>query len=571
MEVKWKVKEGKIIKKRIFPELEEATEKILTERGFESEKELEAFFVPDYEKDLHDPFLLNDMNKAVKRTLTAQENKEKICIFGDFDADGVASSTLLTDFLRDELKVEVFCYIPDREKEGYGLNIEAIDYIIAQGATLMITVDCGITNVKEVAYAKKNGLDTIVLDHHNVLGKVPEALAVIDPKNPKEEKYPFKELAGVGVTFKFAQAIAKKSKKISEEQLKWYLDLVAVGTIADCVPLLDENRTLVKFGLMVLSKTKRAGFKQLFQNGRMKISESEFPTAEQVAFQIAPRINAAGRMKHASIAYELLTEGSPAKASKLAKEIEKQNQERQKVTADILKKVKKEIDNLRTIPKVIIKSSPKWKIGIIGLSAGRLADEYARPVILLQEKDGIFRGSGRSVPGYNLVNALKRQSEFLKRFGGHDQAAGLSMLEEDFPKFKKAFEADVKSKITKKIVKTIEADVKVSFEEIGHKLCNEILMLEPFGKGNELPILLLEKALVVNKKLLGNGEKHLKLWLAKNENNAQIVEAIGFGLGEGKGKLKSGDKIDILFHLEPNNWNGTKSLQLRIVDYRKSK
>ncbi len=570
MEKKWELKKINKKNKHYFPELEPTTEQILTEKGFKSEQELEAFFIPDYNGNLHDPFLLNDMKKAVQRILKAQKNKEKICIFGDYDADGVTSSVLLATFLTDELKLDNFCYIPNREDEGYGMNQTAIDFIQKEGATLIITVDCGITNLEEVDYANEKNIDVIISDHHNVIGKVPKALAVIDPKNPNEKKYPFRELAGVGVAFKILQAIAIEDKNINEEKLKWYLDLVAIGTVADCVPLINENRTLVKFGLMVLSKTQRVGLRQLFQVGRIKIGESELPTADQIGYQIAPRINAAGRMNHASIAYKLLLEKDEAKANELAQEIEDQNKQRQKVTADILKKVKAEINALAEIPKVIIKSSSQWKIGIVGLSAGRLAQEFARPVILLQEKGPVYRGSGRSIPGFSLVNALQHQEKLLKKYGGHDQAAGLTLLKENFEEFKKDFLAEAEKKLTKKIVKTTSVDACLKLREVNKKLCEELLMLEPFGKGNELPILMLRNLKLIDKKLLGKEDKHLKLWVG-TDDCTEIFEAIGFGLGADSQDLKIGQQIDLLFNLEQNNWNGNKTLQLKIIDYRKSK
>jgi len=569
MKKKWQLKKGKRFKKRRFPELEKASEKILLNRGFENERDLEVFFAPDYEKDLHDPFLLNDMKKAVKRTLEAKKKKETVCIFGDYDADGVTSSVLLSDFLGKELKVENFCYIPERETEGYGLNKKALEYIKKQGADLVITVDCGVANAEEIEYGQSLGLEFIVLDHHDVVRKIPPALAVIDPKNPNEKKYPFKSLAGVGVVFKFVQAVARKSKDIKEEKLKWYLDLVAVGTIADCVPLLDENRTLVRFGLMVLAKTKRPGLRQLFQVGRMKIGEGDLPKAEQVAFQVAPRINAAGRMKHANIASKLLLEKNEARAFELAKEIEAQNKDRQNVTAEIIKKVKKEIDSLKKIPKIIIESSSKWKIGIVGLSAGRLAEEYSRPVILLQENKDVARGSGRSIPGFNLLKALKRQDKFLTKYGGHNQAVGLTLALEDLDKFKEAFLKKEGAKVLVDDFKIIPIDAQVEIEEINNKLCEEISMLEPFGKENEMPNLLVKGVELVNKKLLGNGEKHLKLWV--KDESKKILEAIGFGMGEEWGGLKIGEKIDLVFNLEKNCWNGTECLQLKLVDCRKNK
>ncbi len=569
MNKKWVI--GKRIKreKRFFPELEEVTEQILLNKGFKNEQELEAFFVPDYNENLNNPFLLNDMEKAIKRTLKAIKKGEKICIFGDYDADGVTASVLLVSFLKEEFQAKIINYIPDREEEGYGLSKDALDFIKKKGVDLIITVDCGITNNQEIDYANEKGIDVIVLDHHNVLDEIPKALAIIDPKNPQEKKYPFKELAGVGVAFKFLQALSEKSSKDKKEKLKWYLDLVAVGTIADCVPLINENRILVKFGLMVLSKTKRVGFKQLFQNGKIKINENDLPTAEQVAFQIAPRINAAGRMGKAQIAYDLLMENDQVEASRLAVEIEKKNQERQKTTSDILKDVKNEIGKIKKIPKVIIKASPKWKIGIIGLSAGKLTEEYARPVILLQEKGNILRGSGRSIPGFNLVEAMGTQKKLLTRYGGHNQAAGLAMDKNNFNQFVEGFMKEAEKKITKELVKTLKAEIKIRFNEINHKLCQEISMLEPFGKENELPVLFLEKIKIIKKRLLGNGEKHLKLWVGKDDKS-EVLEAIAFGLGQDSEGLKMGDEIDLLFCLEKNNWNGFNGLQLRVIDYRKS-
>jgi len=566
---KWKVGKKNKKSERVFPELEKLTEQILLNRGFKNEKELESFFVPDYEKDLHDPFLLNDMKKAVKRILSKKSKNDKICIFGDYDADGVTGSVLLTSFFKKELGLKVFSYIPDREEEGYGMSKGAIDNLKNQNTTLIITVDCGITNVEEVDYAQKNGIEVIILDHHDVVGSSPKALAVIDPKNPKEKKYPFRELAGVGVAFKFLQAIAQKSPKIKEDALKWYLDLVAVGTVADCVPLLDENRTLVKFGLMVLAKTKRVGFRQLFQNGRIQINESELPKAEQIAFQIAPRINAAGRMKHAETAYNLLMTKDESKASELAKELENENKNRQKVTNDILKKVKKELNAKKKLPKAIVKSSPEWKIGIIGLSAGKLAEEFARPVILLQEKGKIFRGSGRSIPGFNLVKAFEEQADLLKKYGGHSQAAGLTLARENFPEFKKRFQAEAEKKIIKSLIKTISIDVRAEIKDINNKLCEELSMLEPFGKENELPVLLLEKVKIINKKFLGKDEKHLKLWV-EGLNRTEMFEGIGFGMAENSKDIKIGDEIDLVFNLEQNHWNGTKKLQLKLIDFKKS-
>lgn len=569
MDKKWQIKRGFKKNKRIFPEMEEPMEKILLNRGFENEQQLESFFAPDYDNDLHDPFLLNDMKKAVNRTFKAQKNQEKVCIFGDYDADGVTGSVLLVSFLKKELKLKATNYIPDREEEGYGMSKEAIDELKKEKISLIITVDCGITGVKEVEYAKKLGIEVIVLDHHDVVGEIPKAFAVIDPKNPKEKKYPFRELAGVGVAFKFLQALSRKSPKIKEDSLKWYLDLVAVGTIADCVPLLDENRTLVKFGLMVLAKTKRAGFKQLFQIGRMEINDNILPTAEQVAYQIAPRINAAGRMNHANLAFDLLVEKNELNAKGLAEKIEKENQNRQKVTNDILKNIKKKLKKKKNLPPILVEYSSDWRIGVIGLSAGKLAEEFARPVVLLQEKGEILRGSGRSIPGFNLVKAFEKQAYLLEKYGGHEQAAGLTLKKTNFFKFKKAIEGEVKKEIVKKLVKTVSIDVRICLADVNTKFCEEISMLEPFGKENELPNLLIKKAEILDKKLLGKDEKHLKIWI-KGFEEGNVLEGIGFGMGEDSGGLRIGNKVDLVFNLEKNHWNGTKKLQLKLIDYKKS-
>jgi single-stranded-DNA-specific exonuclease len=549
----------------LFKDLEPATEKLLLKRGIDTTEKLEKFLTPDYEKGLHDPFILSGMKEAVDCFLEAKKEGKRICIYGDYDADGVTSSVLLHFFLK-ELEVDNFCYIPDRDKEGYGLNNQAIDYIKGKEADLIITVDCGITNKEEVEYATNKGLDVIILDHHHVPPEIPEAVAVVDPKK-KQEKYPFDELAGVGVAFKFIQAVARETKDYEEEKLKWYLDLVAIGTVADCVPLVDENRILVKFGLIVLSKTKNVGLKQLFKVGNVNINENCFPTSQQVSFQIAPRINAAGRMNHANIAYKLLSrkETQIAQARELALELEAQNSHRQKVTNYITRSVEENLTKFKEVPKVIVQSSPHWMIGVIGLAAGKLADKFNRPTILLQDTGSSCRGSGRSVEGFSLVESLERNGTWLQKFGGHDQAVGLTVSNKNFSKFKESFIKDVEKNLPKTIDKKIYVDVQIKEDEINQKLCNEISSLEPFGKGNEAPIFLWKKATVADKKLLGKQGKHIKIWLKDNKGE-RLLEAIGFGLGEKFEQIQPGSKIDILFHVEENNWNGRRDLQLRLVD-----
>ncbi|MDZ7611771.1 MAG: single-stranded-DNA-specific exonuclease RecJ [Candidatus Moranbacteria bacterium] len=564
MKNNWKIENSEF--EREFEDFELAMEKIVRRRGISRKSQLESFFFPDYEKDLHDPFLLGGMKEAVEVLKKAKKEKRKVCIYGDYDADGVTSSVLLHSFL-NELDIENFCYIPDREKEGYGMNAEAIDYINEKKASLIITVDCGVTSKKEVEYAKKKGLEVIILDHHHAPKQIPKAAAVVDPKI-KNQQYPFSELAGVGVVFKFIQAAAGKIKSYKEENLKWYLDLVAIGTVADCVPLVDENRVLVKFGLIVLSKSKNAGLKQLIKVARIEISERSFPESRQISFQLAPRINAAGRMDHANMAYELLKADPEeiAQARNLALQLEAQNQHRQKVTGHIIKKVEDDLAKKKEPPKIIVAKSPHWAIGVIGLAAGKIADKFNRPTVLLQEKGSICRGSGRSIEGFNLIELLERNAGWLSEFGGHNQAAGLTIDKKNYKKFKEALLEDAEKNLPEDLAKKIVIDAEVDESEVNGKLCKEISMLEPFGEGNEMPVLLWKKAVVADKKLIGKNGDHLKVWF-KGESGQKLLEGIGFGFGADFEKIKTGDKLDILFNLEENNWNGNKNIQLKLIDW----
>ena len=376
---------------------EQIVNNILLNRKLYTEKEKTAFLFPDYERDLNNPFLMNGMEKAVNRVILAKKQGDRICIYGDYDADGVTATVLVKDFF-DQIGINSFCYIPDKDKEGNSLNKKAIDYIESHGAKLIITVDCGISSFQEVVYAKKKKIETIITDHHSLPKKMPEALAIINPKASPD--YPEKNLAGVGVAFKFISALADSLDEYDNAQLKWFLDLVAIGTIADCVPLIRENRTLVKFGLLVLSKTKRVGLKQIFQVGALNINSGLIPSAEQISFQLAPRINAAGRIDHANLAFNLLSTPTDREdlARDLAWELEKKNQYRQKITEKIIHEVEDKLKIKKKLPAVIMEWSPRWNYGIVGLVAGKIAEKYHRPTIILQEKDEILRGSGRSVP-----------------------------------------------------------------------------------------------------------------------------------------------------------------------------
>ncbi len=566
MKKNWKVLSSEKREERIFPELEKITERVLINRGIETKEQKESFLSPDYETDLHDPFLLSDIDKAVDRVLEARKKEEKVCVFGDYDADGVTSSVVLKDIF-DQLEIENFCYIPERNKEGYGINKEAIDCIQKQGADLIVTIDCGVSNFEEVEYAKELGIDVVITDHHHVPPKLPNAVAVVNPKK-RGDKYPEKELAGVGIAFKFVQALTSKVEDFDKEQLKWLLDLVAIGTIADCVPLFGENRTLVKFGLIVLSKTRRVGLKQLFHVGRIPIDERKIPTSHQVGFQIAPRINAAGRIDHANLAYNLLCskKAEEAQARVLALEIEDKNKHRQNVTKEIAREIGERMLEKKETPKIIIESSPHWSLGVVGLAAGQVQNKYNRPTFLLEEGEETFRGSGRSNSKFNLIETLEKHGDLFVKYGGHSKAAGLEIKKERLPEFKKAIADELKDLSEEDLIEETEIDQKIKISEINEKLLSELNLLEPFGHGNKKPIFLSEGVIVESLRLVGNGEKHLKLMLQDSEDKTKKIDAIGFGLVDDNQELKVGDKINAIYNLEENIWNGNKNAQAVIVD-----
>ncbi len=548
---------------RLFPELERVVEELLLEKGIDSARKKTKFLFPDFDQDIFDPFLLSDMEKAVGRVLLAVKKQEKVCVYGDYDVDGVTGTAILLDFLL-KIGANVFSYIPHRQQEGYGMNKEAIKKIHQKRADLIITVDCGISNVSEVEEAKKLGIEVIILDHHNVPVTLPRAFAVVNPKK-KGENYPEKELAGVGVAFKFIQALSSKISDYNQELNKWLLDLVAIGTIGDCVSLLGENRVLAKFGLLVLSKTKRIGLKQLFNVARINIDDSCLPNSWQISFQLAPRINAAGRVGHADLALRLLMAETEnvLEARKLAEEIEKKNYLRQKTTEQILKEIEFRLSE-NSLPNAIIESAPNWNIGLVGLVAGKIAEKYNRPTIIFQEKEGILKGSGRSIEGIDLMKVLEKNKNLFCKFGGHSQAVGLELKKErleDFFKLTNNFFEKINFNSLKEKKKRIE----INFSEITDKLLRELSFFEPFGIGNEKPYFYCQNLEIVEKRLVGNGEKHLKV-LLKEKNNSTVFEAIGFGMGKIFSRLSLTKKVAAVFEITKDNWNGREKIQLRLED-----
>ncbi len=528
---------------------------ILANRNITTEEEIRLFLSPT-RKDFHNPFLMTDMEKSVERIIKAIENKEKVTIYGDYDVDGITSITVLKSFLKDR-GLETSQYIPNRLNEGYGLNNNAIEKIKQQGCDLMITVDCGISAINEIDYANSIGIETIITDHHEPGNEIPKAFAVIDNKR-KDSKYPFRELAGVGVVFKLIQAIGIKLGLKEEEYLK-YLDIVCVGTISDIVPLVDENRVIAKLGLMLIRQTRNIGLKSIIDtSGYTKIDSNS------ISFGIAPRINACGRMGKAEDALELFLSKNYNEVSELAKKLNDYNKLRQDTEKEIYENAIKQIEqNKLDKNNSIIVGGHNWHHGVIGIVSSKITEMYFKPSILLSfEEDGIGTGSGRSIPGFDLHEALTKCLGSVEKFGGHSMAVGLTVKKEKFEEFKKEFEQIATKSNVSEIIPVINIDAKIDFSAINKDMVESLKQLEPFGEGNKMPVFVFKNLKIDSIRALSEG-KHLKLTL--KEGNT-VVNAIGFNIGSLADEYRIGDKIDVVGVLEVNNFNGVESLQINIKD-----
>ena len=539
---------------------------LLFSRGIRTKKEIREFIDPNYEEDLNDPFLFDDMEKVVRRIEKARDKKEKVVIYGDYDADGITASIIMKETF-DTLGIDSFVYIPDKRTEGYGLNESAINIFKEKKITLIVTVDCAITNIYEIEKANALGIDVIITDHHHVPENVPQAYAIINP-HANDSKYPFKDLAGVGVAFKVVQAIYQKLISEKIEQTKWMLDLVAIGTIADCVPLLGENRLFTKFGLMVLVKTKRIGLKELCTVGRIIIDENMLPDTKKVSFYIAPRINAAGRIKHANLAFDLVFEKNVAKARELALEIEAQNTQRQKMTDKLTDEVKILAQGLYKDKKFIFAIGEHFPVGILGLVAGKIAQKFNKPTAIFNENEEICTGSFRSIPQINIIETIEECKELLVKFGGHSQAAGASVKKENVEKFYAKMDKIINKKLADiDLSEEIKVDGEALIENINFDLVEELEKLKPFGEGNREPVFLIKNLIVKEKRVVGNGNKHIKLFLAA-DNLPKIFEAICFNSYEKFIDITEGNNIDIICNIQKDEWNGNKKIQLTLIDLR---
>ncbi len=532
---------------------------ILVNRNITQKEQIRLFLEPT-RNDFHDPFLIKDMEKAVKRIIEAIEKQEKVTIYGDYDVDGITSITVLKSFLQDR-GLEVSTYIPNRLNEGYGLNKEAIEKIKKEGCQLMITVDCGISAVEEIKCANLLGIQTIVTDHHEPGSELPNAFAVIDNKQ-KESKYPFRELAGVGVVFKLIQAMGITLGLKEEAYLK-YLDIVCVGTISDIVPLVDENRVIAKLGLMLIRQTKNIGLRSIiYSSGYTQIDSNS------ISFGIAPRINACGRMGKAEEALELLLTKNLNEANELTKKLNEHNRERQETEKNIfesaIKKIKQEQLDERN---AIIVGGKNWHHGVIGIVSSKITEIFFKPSILLSfEEDGMGKGSGRSIPGFDLHEALMQCSDTIEKFGGHSMAVGICVKKNKFLSFREKFEKIASKAHIDEIVPVIQVDSKIDIKDVSKEMVESIKQLEPFGEGNRMPVFVFKNLKIDSIRALSEG-KHLKLTL---KDNNTIVSGIGFNLGYLAEEYRIGDKIDVVGVLEINCFNGVDSLQINMKDIMRS-
>ncbi|MBR3883082.1 MAG: single-stranded-DNA-specific exonuclease RecJ [Clostridia bacterium] len=531
---------------------------VLVNRNIVGEKEVELFLNPT-RNDFHDPYLMPDMRQAVDRIVKAIENKEKTMIYGDYDVDGITSITVLSRFFK-ERGLEVGAYIPNRLDEGYGLNKEAIKQIADEGYKLIITVDCGISGTEEVAYAYELGMEVIITDHHEPLDELPNALAIIDCKR-KDNKYPFNSLAGVGVAFKLIQALGIELKLDEKEYLK-FLDIVCIGTISDIVPLVDENRVIAKLGLKLVEQTRSPGVRALLNAAAYKEVNSN-----TVSFGIAPRINACGRMGHERDALDLFLTENIVEANKITEKLNEYNKKRQdiekKIFEEAIDKIEKE--NLKENNALVV-GAEDWHHGVIGIVASKITELYFKPSILIcfEGEDG--KGSGRSIPGFDLHAALCSSSKYLEKYGGHEMAVGLSLKKDKFDDFKKVFEEIAKEANTEEIVPVIKIDKEINLKDITLESVKSLKLLEPFGESNKTPIFIYKNLRIDSIRALSEG-KHLKLTL-KDGNT--IINAIGFNMGKCSEEYLIGDRVDIIGVLETNVFNGVESVQINMKDIRKS-
>lgn len=567
MNTKWEYKKNK--KVDFSPEdigISSVLFDILIRKKLYTKKEMESFLNPSYENDIIDPYKFNNIKIAVDRIKKAVSSKEKVCIYGDYDADGVTSCFLLYSFIR-KIGGNVIHYIPNRETEGYGLNIDALDnYIKNNNVSLIITVDTGIVNCDCIKHSKDLGIDVIVTDHHEEdLTRTPKcAVAIIDPKM-KNSNYPFSELSGCGVAFKLCQAIAlsykdKKKKDELSSWLKWNLDLVAISIVTDIMPAVSENRVFLKYGLIVLNKTRNSGLKALIKN----VIKKDTITSNDIGYLIGPRLNAAGRMDHANTAFYLLKEKDKESIASHIRSLSRLNTSRQKIVAGFISKFIAEDEKQDSI---IIIRADDLPVGIVGLAASRIKEYYNLPCFVFTLSGGLLVGSGRSLNGYDMAKILKKNEKFLVKFGGHKMACGCSLEEKNYEDFRNSVISGFdKVNKTDAIYKNIIIDLNIKLSDINRNLLEDISKLEPFGKDNESPIFSSKKLKITDTKIFGKTFDHFKFTVSQDNNYYNVI---AFSEAKLSSDISVGDEIDLVYEIEENIWNGVSEIRLKFIDYKK--
>ena len=541
-------------------QVDEIIATLLVQRGIETFEQAKTFFRPTLQ-DLHNPYLMKDMDKAVARIEKAIANNENILVFGDYDVDGTTAVSLVSSYLRS-FYPNIATYIPDRYAEGYGISYMGIDFAEDNDISLIIALDCGIKSIAHVDYAKAKNIDFIICDHHRPGPVLPDAIAVLDPKR-EDCSYPYDELCGCGVGFKLIQALAENRKQTIDD-LVLYLDLVATAIAADIVPITGENRVLAKFGLEVINCNPRPGIKALVQN----VKKKEL-TITDVVFIVAPRINAAGRIKHGNEAVALLTEYDLEQAEQFASEIEQYNSDRKELDKQITKEALLQIEENNEQNRFsTVVYQENWHKGVIGIVASRLVENYYRPTIVFTKSGDKLAASARSVKDFDVYNALEACAAHLEQFGGHMYAAGMTLLEKNYENFKNAFEKVVQETIHPDLlIPEIAYDAEIELSEIHPKLIRVLKQFEPFGPQNMTPLFLAKNVIDSGyAKTLGADDEHLKAFV--RQGNSESFGAIGFGLGNKLDLVTHKNKFDAIFSLEENEWNDVVTLQLQFRDIR---
>ncbi|MBD3281893.1 single-stranded-DNA-specific exonuclease RecJ [Candidatus Uhrbacteria bacterium] len=586
------------------PEIENlhpVAQRMLKRRGIIAPEEIDRFLNPSWERDIHDPFLFTQMRACVERIFNAIDRAEHIVIHGDYDADGVTGSVVLastiqmlasslsneeqpstdddsavdesTKFLNvipiSDTSISLDIYIPHREREGYGLNPQTVDRIIERGAHLLITVDCGIANAVEIAKLKENDIDTIIVDHHQFGDKIPEGIC-IHPSVPNES-YPYKTLAAVGVAWKVAHALVIEAQKrginIPPGWEKWLLDLVSIATVTDIVPLTGENRALEVYGLKVLNKLRRPGFKALVNIANWKKGELN---SESVGFVIGPRINAAGRMEHAFLAVDLLLEQNHERSALKASKLEAVNKARQKATENLMKEAE-HFTKTQDQYSLIFAWSEAWSPSLVGLAAGRYTDKFGKPAIFVGKHDGVWIGSGRSIPGYNITEAVRKAGEnLLTRYGGHAQACGFSLdCDENVKLFAEAMRAHAaKALPLEKLKPILQIETQIKLADLTMGFLDTLNRFEPFGEANPKPLFMTSGLTVADASLVGAGQNHVRARLTDESGMQQ--KFIGFYKADLKDIFTPGNKVDVVYEISKTEWNGRAEIQCKLIDARTS-